>query len=55
MRLMSQINIFETKSMFIHVHILVLQRDLPSLDGKHEHFVNKKVEKAVAKPESDRL
>ena len=37
------------------IHALVLQRGLPSLDGKLERFVTKKMKKAVAKLESDRL
>ena len=28
--------------MYIHVHVEVLQRSLPCLDGKLEHFVPKK-------------
>ena len=39
----------------LYIHVVVLQRDLPSLDGKLERFVTKKVQKAVAKLESDRL
>ena len=35
----------------LYIHVLVLQRGLPSLDGKLERFV----EKMVAKLESDRL
>ena len=41
-----------TKSMFTYIHVIVLQRDLPSLDGHLERFVTKKVEKVVAKLES---
>ena len=37
------------------IHDLVLQRGLISLDGKLERFVSKKMKKAVAKLESDRL
>ena len=37
------------------IHVVVLLRCLPSLDGKLERFVTKKMEKAVAKLESDRL
>ena len=33
----------------------MLQRDMLSVDGKLESFVTKKVEKTVAKLESDRL
>ena len=36
------------------IHVVVHQRGLPSLDGKLEHLVTKKVEKAV-KLESDTL
>ena len=35
------------------IHDLVLQRDLPSVDGKLERFVTKKMKKAVAELESD--
>ena len=34
---------------------LVLQRGLPSLDGELEQFASKKMNKAIAKLESDRL
>ena len=34
---------------------LVLQRGLPNLDGELERFATKKMKKAVAKLESDRL
>ena len=37
---------FETKSMFIHA--VVLQRGLPSLEGKNELFVGKKRKKQLA-------
>ena len=33
------------KSMFVHVHVVVLQRGLPSLNGKLERFVTKKWQK----------
>ena len=39
----------------LYIHVVVLQRGLPCLDDKLERFVTKKVEKAVAKHESDRL
>ena len=35
----------------LSIHDLVLQRDLPSLDGELERFVTKKMKKAVAKLE----
>ena len=38
----------------LYSHVVVLQRGLPSLDGKRERFVTKNG-KAVAKLESDRL
>ena len=38
-----------------YIHVVVIQIGLPSLDVKLERFVTKKVEKAVAKVESDRL
>ena len=44
---------FETKSMFIHA--VVLQRGLPSLEGKNELFVGKKRKKAVSQLKLDRL
>ena len=39
----------------LYIPVVVLLRGLPSLDGKFDRFVTKKVEKAVAKLESDRL
>ena len=39
----------------LNIHVLVLQRSLPSLDGKIECFVTKKWEILVAELESDRL
>ena len=38
----------------LYIHVVVLQSGLPSLDGKLERFVTKKMEKAIAKLESDR-
>ena len=54
--LLSKINIcgVETK-LCLYIHKVVLLRYLPSLDGKFERFVTKKMEKAIAKLESDRL
>ena len=37
----------------LYIHVIVLQSGLPSLDGKLERFVTKKMEKAIAKLESD--
>ena len=39
----------------LYIHVVVLLRCLPSLDGKLECFVPKEMGKAVAKLESDRL
>ena len=39
----------------LYIHVVVLPRYLQSLHGKFKHFVTKKMEKAVAKLESDRL
>ena len=39
----------------LYIHVVVLQRGVPSLNGKLARFVTKKMEKAVAKLESDRL
>ena len=39
----------------VSLYIHVLQSGLPSLDGKLERFVTKKMEKVIAKLESDRL
>ena len=38
-----------------YIHVVVLQSGLASLDGKLVRFVTKKMEKAIAKLESDRL
>ena len=42
------------KEVCLYIYVVVLQRGVPSLDGKLECFVTKKVGKAVAKLESDR-
>ena len=39
----------------LYIHIVVLLRCLPSLDGKLDRFVTKKMQKAVANLVSDRL
>ena len=39
----------------LYIHAAVLQSGLRNLDGKLERFVTKKMEKAIAKLESDRL
>ena len=39
----------------LYIYKVVLLRCLPSLDGRLERFVTKKMEKSVAKLESDRL
>ena len=39
----------------LYIHVVVPLSGLPNLNGKLERFVTKKVEKAVAKLESDRL
>ena len=39
----------------LYIHVVMLLGYLPSLDGKLERFVTKKMEKAIAKLESDRL
>ena len=39
----------------LYIHVVVLLTCLPSLDGKLERFVTKKVAKVIAKLESDRL
>ena len=43
------------QKVYLYKHVVVLQRGLPSLDCKLERFVRKKMEKAIAKLESDRL
>ena len=43
------------QKVYLYIHVVVLGRCLPSLDGKIEHFVTEKTGKAVAKRESDRL
>ena len=53
---MGKINIMQWRqNVRSSIHNLVLQRDLPSLDGKFERLVTKKMKKAVARLESDRL
>ena len=39
----------------LYIHAVVLQRCLPSLEGKNELLVGKKEEKAVSRIKSDRL
>ena len=55
--LMSKINTFgvETKKLFEYIQVVVHQTYLPSLEGKLERFVTKKVAKVIAKLESGRL
>ena len=53
---MGKINIMQWRqNVRSSIHNLVLQRDSPSLDGKFERLVTKKMKKAVARLESDRL
>ena len=39
----------------LYIHVVMPLTSLPSLEGKLVCFVTKKMENAVAKPESDRL
>ena len=44
-----------SQKVYLYIHIVVLLRYMPSLDGKVERFVTNTMEKVVAKLKSDRL